>query len=129
MQVPHFGSPEALALRGALQQSIEGPLEAALSAVESQLESLAEALQARESRGIDLHARELHLALAHAMDVFTSAARHGGVPRDLRRRLMLASGEVAAQREAFSRATAALDRALDVLLPSDPSPVYSSPLS
>ena len=38
-------------------------------------------------------------------------------PRSLRRRLALTSGQVAAQREAVARASSALDRAIDVLLP------------
>ena len=37
-----------------------------------------------------------------------------------------ASGEVAAQRESLARATAALDRAIDVLLPRDSAAVYST---
>lgn len=36
----------------------------------------------------------------------------------LRSRLVSASGQVAAQRESLARATAALDRAIDVLLPA-----------
>jgi len=39
------------------------------------------------------------------------------VPQPLRQRLALAGGQVAAQREALARATASLDRAIDVLLP------------
>jgi len=40
---------------------------------------------------------------------------------------MLASGLVASQREALARATAALDRAIDVLMPRDTAPsVYSA---
>ena len=54
------------------------------------------------------------------MGHFTRAAREGGVPSTLRRRLALASAQVAAQREALARATAALDRAIDVLLPDHP---------
>ena len=42
------------------------------------------------------------------------------MPRVLRQRLAVASGRVAAQREALARATAALDRAIDVLLPDHP---------
>jgi hypothetical protein len=38
----------------------------------------------------------------------------------------LASGQVAAQRESLARASAALDRALDVLLPGPPAPVAYS---
>lgn len=45
----------------------------------------------------------------------------------LRDRLMRASGLVASQRESLARATAALDRAIDVLMPrSAPASVYGA---
>ena len=44
----------------------------------------------------------------------------------LRQRLALAGGQVAAQREALARATASLDRAIDVLIPNRaPAGLYS----
>jgi len=52
--------------------------------------------------------------------------RSGAVPPTLRRRLASASGQVAAQRESLARATAALDRAIEVLMPSDTPGLYSS---
>ena len=42
----------------------------------------------------------------------------------LRQRLALAGGQVAAQREALARATASLDRAIDVLIPR-PGPAHA----
>jgi len=59
----------------------------------------------------------LQAALAAAVGDFSLAARTGGVPPVLRQRLALAGGQVAAQREALARATASLDRAIDVLIP------------
>jgi len=94
-----------------------GDLEACLGAVELRLAALGEALRARDVQAIEVHASELHRALALAVDRFSQAARTGGVPLPLRRRLAVASGHVAAQRESLARATAALDRAIDVLLP------------
>jgi hypothetical protein len=47
------------------------------------------------------------------------------VPPALRERLAQASGQVVAQRESLARATAALDRALDVLLPREGTGLYS----
>lgn len=91
-----------------------------------QLAALGEALRSRDSDGIERHSTELHRALARAVDRFTLAASRGVIPPALRNRLALASGEMAAQRESFARATAALDRAMDVLFPRDPSAVYSS---
>ena len=59
------------------------------------------------------------------------AARAARAPAQLspqlRQRLALASGQVAAQRESLARASAALDRAIDVLLPSPaPRVAYSA---
>jgi hypothetical protein len=104
----------------------DATLEDTLSAVETRLALLGEALRARDTAAIDHHATELHRALARAVDRFTDAARSGAVPPTLRRRLASASGQVAAQRESLARATAALDRAIDVLMPREVPGLYSS---
>ena len=101
-------------------------LEDSLADVESRLSALGAALRARDPSAIDLHAGELQRALAHAVHHFSKAARSGPVPSALRTRLATASGQVAAQRESLARATAALDRAIDVLLPREPGTLYSS---
>ncbi len=101
-------------------------LEDKLLAVEEQLAHLGDALIARNIQGIDVHSTGLHRALARAVEHFTDAARHGAVPPALRRRLAAASGQVAAQREALSRATAALDRAIEVLMPRETPALYSA---
>ena len=101
-------------------------LEARLSEVEARLAALGNALRARDPVGIDLHAAELHRALASAVTQVSDAARSGPLPPALRHRLASASGQVAAQRESLARATAALDRAIDVLLPGDSLPLYSA---
>jgi len=102
-------------------------LETALAAVEHRLSALGMALCVRDTVGIDLHATELHRALALAVDQFAIAARRGSVPPDLRLRLVSTSGQVAAQRESLARATAALDRAIDVLMPREnASSLYST---
>jgi uncharacterized coiled-coil protein SlyX len=95
-------------------------LEPPLAELEDGLSQLAQALCANEPTAIEAKAAELHRALARAVGHFTRAAREGGVPGPLRQRLAVASGQVAAQREALARATAALDRAIDVLLPDHP---------
>jgi hypothetical protein len=89
-----------------------------LEVLEEGLSALGDALRMQDARAAEAAARELQAALVLAMDRFGRAARQGGVPEDLRRRLALATGQVAAQREALARATAALDRALEVLVPS-----------
>ena len=101
-------------------------LEPAVCAVESGLAALGDALHARDSAAIEQHAAELHRALAVAVARFGHAARGGRVPPALRHRLAQASGEVAAQRESLARATAALDRAIDVLLPAPAASVYAA---
>ena len=92
-------------------------LEAPLAAVEAQLGRLGAALVSQNALAIETEAAELHNALLSAVHRFSHAARQGGVPQPLRQRLAMAGGQVAAQRESLARATAALDRAIDVLLP------------
>lgn len=96
-------------------------LEAPLAAVENGLNALSMALHRQDAPAVERVAAELHTALAAAVDHFGRAAKSGGVPPSLRRRLALAGGQVAAQREALARATASLDRAIDVLLPRLPA--------
>lgn len=115
-----YTSPDELR---ALQRVAE--LEPPLAALEHSLDGLAQALCRNDPVAIETQAAELHRALAAAVDHFTRAARQGGVPTVLRQRLAVASGQVAAQREALARATASLDRAIDVLLPGQGgTPVY-----
>jgi hypothetical protein len=101
-------------------------LEAPLAAVETRLAALRAALVSQNLQAIDTEATALHRALAAAVHHFSRAARQGGVPAPLRQRLAVASGQVAAQREALARATAALDRAIDVLLPDAGTALYSA---
>lgn len=94
------------------------PLESAIAAIESRLAALGAALRDRDAPATEIHAQELQRALASAIQRFSAAARQpGGVSHRLRHRLMAASGQVAAQRESLARATAALDRAIEVLMP------------
>ena len=95
----------------------DAQLEAALSRVEHQLAALGQALKQQDVGATETAAGALHQALAQAVEHFRRAARRGGLSPKLRRRLALAGGQVAAQREAVARATSGLDRALEVLLP------------
>lgn len=101
--------------------SVTPDLEQPLMRVEAQLAALANALKASDVAALERAANELHRALAAAVDHFRLAARQGAVPAPLRLRLAAASAEVAAQRDSLARATAALDRAIDVLIPGNPS--------
>jgi ABC-type transporter Mla subunit MlaD len=98
-------------------------LELAISEVEGRLAGLALALREPGSRGVDTAATDLHRALAQALDRFNQ--NRSPISQALRQRLARASAQVAAHRDTLARATAALDRAIDVLLPRD-STVYDA---
>lgn len=103
-----------------------GDLEALVGDVDRHLDALGEALRARDAAATERHAQQLHHSLARAVEGFSQAARcPGGVALALRQRLALASAKVAAHREALLRATAALDRAIDVLMPRPAAAVYA----
>ncbi len=98
------------------------PLEPLVAQVEQRLAGLADSLRERDVQAIEQQAQALHHALAVAVESFMHTARHGGVPEPMRLRLARASAQLASQREALSRATAALDRAIDVLMPGAAAP-------
>lgn len=102
-------------------------LEHSVEKVETRLLALGEALRVHHAEAVEAEAAELQRALAAAVDQLRHSARAGQLSPQLRQRLALASGHVAAQRESLARASAALDRALDVLLPSPaPRVAYSA---
>lgn len=101
-------------------------LEHAVAAVEARLALLTEAIRERRPTDIESLSGDLHRDLVRTLDHARRAARQGGLPPALRRRVALATGQVAAQREALARANHALDRALDVLFPADPAAVYGA---
>ncbi len=105
-------------------RSEPGTMEDALADVEHGLALLGDALRRRDDGALERHSADLHRALVRAVAVFTDAARHGQVPPELRERLAVATRLVAAHRETLARATAALDRAIDVLIPQDRPVVY-----
>lgn len=109
----------------ALQRSAQ-ELETPLMALEERLSAMATALKERDADRIEAEAAALQRALAGAVAPFSRAARHGALPPALRARLMAAGAQVAAQREVLARATASLDRAIDVLLPPGAPGVYSA---
>ena len=106
--------------------SLSPELEQPLLAVESALNQLGDALARRDAAAIEQHSAELHQHLAQAVQRFSEAARTGGVPAALRNRLVRAGGMLAAQRETLARGNASLDRALDVLIPSEPTGLYGA---
>ena len=105
-----------------------GPLEEAVATIEARLAALGTALRDRDALAIETAAQALQRAFSSAIRRFTAAAREaGGIPLPLRRRLAIARGQVAAQRQTLARANAALDRAMNILLPPDwPAPAYAA---
>ena len=102
-------------------------LEASISQVEQHLEGLRQAMRAHSAEGVEHEALALQRALAASVQRLNHAARAGDVPPGLRQRLALATGQMASQRESLARATAALDRAIDVLMPgATPRVAYTS---
>ena len=92
-------------------------LETSLACVEQAIAALGDTLTQQDPAAVEAAASALQAAMRGAMERFAQVARRGAMPPVLRRRLALASGRVAAQREALFRATTALDQALDILLP------------
>lgn len=103
-------------------------LEALLARVESALGGLGEALRQRDAAGIETQAQLLQGGLEDTVHAFARAARAGSIPAPLRARLVKASGQVAAQRDSLMRATAALDRAIDTLMPKEPGGPTTAPV-
>jgi hypothetical protein len=105
----------------------DNPLEPLVEEVEARLAALGEAMRLHHAEAVATEAGELQRTLAAALEQLRRSARDGQLPMPLRQRLALASGQVAAQREALARASAALDRAIDVLLPGNlPRGPYSA---
>ncbi len=124
-----LGRPAAAVLPHGLHQPAPdtGALESALAGVEHQLDELRAALTSQDAQAAERAAGDLRTALHGAMEHFAQVQRRGVVPPPIRRRLALASGQVAAQREALARATSALDQALEILIPRPaPASVYSA---
>lgn len=96
-------------------------LETAVATVEQRLGALGQALCSHRAEAVEAEAVGLQRALAAAVEQLRRSARAGALPPPLRQRLATASGRVAAHRESLARATAALDRAIDVLLPGSAS--------
>lgn len=93
-----------------------------LQELESALALVQQALTQRDALQLDLHAGRVQRLMAEAL----SAAREPGetLSPPLRQRLALAGAQLAAQRQTLFRATTALDRAIDVLMPAEPIGLY-----
>lgn len=108
--------------------AIDAPdsLESAILTVERHLQSLAQALLDRDGPAVADRSTDLQRALQRTLSL-SSGPRRAALPPALSRRLKGMAAEVAAQRESLGRASAALHRAMNVLLPAAPSDVYAEP--
>jgi hypothetical protein len=93
-----------------------------LSELEAALSLVQQALSQRDVVQLEQQAALVQRLLADALN----EARHPGspLPQSLRERLARAGAQMAAQRVHLARATAALDRAIDVLMPSELTGLY-----
>ena len=88
---------------------------AALDLLDRQLGALSTALQGRDAQALQAAADQLVAALDAAGPMLREP---GALSPALRRQLAYAVGRVAAHREALARATASVERAIEVLLPA-----------
>lgn len=115
------------AAQGAGSAASGRELESLLQRVEQHLGELQSALGVHDMACIEQHAGELQRALAQAVEHVRRAAGARTAPLAWRRRVAVAGARVSAQREALARASAALDRAIDALMPSSSgAAVYSA---
>ncbi len=89
-----------------------------LNELEAALALVQQALGQRDAQLLEEQAGQVQQLLANTLAV----ARGQPLPAPLRQRLATAGAQLAAQRQALGRATASLDRALEVLMPADPDP-------
>ncbi len=85
-----------------------------LATLDQHITALGQALQGQDAQALHSAADRLVAALDAAQPVLREP---GALTPALRRHLAFAVGRVAAQREALARATASVDRAIEVLLP------------
>ena len=85
-----------------------------LEQLDACLAELGRTLQGSDAAAVERAAEALQASLDRA---FTVLRQPGATTPSLRRHLALAAGRVAAQREALARASASVDRAIEVLLP------------
>jgi hypothetical protein len=93
-----------------------------LAELEGALTQVQLALSQRDAVLLERQASQVQRLMSEAL----GAARSGSLPPELRARLAQAGAQMAAQRQTLGRATAALDRAIDVLMPSEPIGLYGA---
>jgi hypothetical protein len=91
-----------------------------ISELEAALAGVHQALVERDSLALELHSG----AVQQRMSRLLALARQGQLKPAARQRLAQASALLAAQRVSLSRASSALDRALDILMPAESIGLY-----
>jgi 7-cyano-7-deazaguanine synthase in queuosine biosynthesis len=99
-------------------------LNQALSLLEDKLEQLSAPLLSLDHDRIVACSADFQQALVQSVSVFRQLKETPQTPKDLVRRVRRAKGRVQALREALSRMTAAMDRALEVLIPKHAVATY-----
>ncbi len=102
---------------------ISAPSEAdsALLKLEQKLQLVSAALREADAPALEAAVLQLQAELLRLAQRLNAPGRRGRVlPADLRQRLVQASAEVTAQREALARASATMNRAMQVLMPASP---------
>ncbi|MBB5205946.1 hypothetical protein HNQ51_003277 [Inhella inkyongensis] len=91
-----------------------------ISELEAALAGVHQALLERDTLALELHSGAVQQRMLHLQTL----ARQGQLNASARQRLGQASALLAAQRVSLSRASSALDRALDTLMPAEPIGLY-----
>jgi oligoendopeptidase F len=91
-----------------------------LAELETALSLVQQALKQQDAALLEQQAVAVQRLMAEALD----QARQQPIEAGLRQRLAACGAQMAAQRQALFRATAALDRAIDVLMPREATGLY-----
>jgi hypothetical protein len=106
---------------------VHNDLEQAITQIEAHVAALGATLRARDAAALEAASQTLQRTLAASVQRFAAAARAaGGVPLPLRRRIALINGQLGAHREQLVRGSAALERAMTLLIPAGAAPAYAS---
>lgn len=100
------------------------PLAALLAELEAALALVQQALSQRDALALEQHAGRVQQLMSLAIAQGKAQSQQGVLQPALRHRLAQAGAQMAAQRELLGRATAALDRAIDVLMPAPTIGLY-----
>lgn len=98
----------------------QDPIAPLLAALESALEGVHQALVQQDSQALEQHSQAVQGLMSDAL----AQARDGHLSLPLRQRLAQAGAQMAAHRVSLSRASTALDRAIDVLMPAESIGLY-----